>query len=99
MFPEKHESCPVCSEESEWKYDSQRCLKCEKTAASDLVVNTKKAMGFVSKHKGCRECNFMQELENKFIDRSWVATCTYSNLCHFTVDMQSTCTKFLERVK
>lgn len=60
-----------------------------------LIDETKKAMGYTPLTPRCKDCKFYTEIENLYVDRDWIETCTYSNLTHFRVDsLRGSCTKF-----
>lgn len=59
-----------------------------------LVEETQKEMGYTPNVSTCAKCAYMVELDHPVLDREWVPTCTYSNLCKFAVSKDGTCGKW-----
>ncbi|OZY84851.1 hypothetical protein CBP51_16960 [Cellvibrio mixtus] len=66
---------------------------------TDLTNETKKAMGFVETTPRCANCKHQKEVDDNYVDRMWHKVCTYSNLCEFRVNENSSCAKFSPKPK
>ena len=68
-------------------------MNIEKTNNS-LVEATKTEMQYIEQANTCKRCTYSKLEEDKYVDRSWTRTCTFSNLCSFVVKDESSCRYF-----
>lgn len=64
-----------------------------------LEKATKKKIGYTEDPQRCDLCQHYEEVDDPFLDRSWIDQCTYSNLVTFKVKKHARCNKFQKRKK
>lgn len=62
-----------------------------------LLIETKAVMGYTPAPNRCSECRYFTEQDDPQVDRMWIKLCTFSVLCHFEVEDNGHCKKFVAR--
>lgn len=61
-----------------------------------LIEETQKALGYTEDKKKCKECKYAEEWEDQ--GGLWHWSCSYSNVCSFSVKEYAHCDKFEKRI-
>ncbi len=59
-----------------------------------LIIETKKAIGYTDLRNTCRACKYCKEEPDYMQDRSWHWECSVNSICTFTVAPDATCKLF-----
>jgi hypothetical protein len=66
-----------------------------------LIEILKRRMGYTEEVKACRDCAFVLEEEDRYLDRSWNQYCTYhaDKIGTFSVKETASCAVFKRKQK
>lgn len=58
---------------------------------NQLIIETKKAIGYTEDQNTCEGCKHSEEIEDPQLDRNWYWICKVNSLCQFKVSKHGRC--------